>query len=64
MNENEYEKQKEIAIKKLQEALPKAADALIGLLDSKSKIARVKAATAIRKIVSEEAVKTVIIIRK
>jgi len=64
MSENEYEKQNEIAIKKLQEALPKAADALIGLLDSKSKIARVKAAAAIRKIVSEEAVKTVIIIRK
>lgn len=64
MTEYEYEKQKEVAIKRLQEALPKAADTLIAMLDSKSKIARVKAATAIRRIVSEETVKTVIIVRK
>ncbi len=63
MSKNEYEKQRELALKKLREALPKAADTLIALLESRNKEIRIKAASAIREIISRESVKTIIIIK-
>jgi len=63
MTKNEYEKQKELALKKLQGALPKAADTLIALLESKNKEIRLKAASAIREIISRKSVKTIIIVK-